>query len=216
MLSDPHHQPLENFDDIEAKLKMKTVDELTQFERDLADKSFVERMIRFLKSKFKFNVNGDLIFKLVIHNIIDPVLFAPFSWKGKKGKSTANDSFEGKHQTFVKFMRQVVKLSDREKTDADIDKMFKTLLRFKNQMIKRELNRGDKPRNKPSPRIRISTSTVTKSSPEEPTDDVANGSTSNLTKLPDGSTFNEVQVTDDRLDNESNAENPTNANQKSE
>lgn len=152
---------IEDFEDLES-MKIKSSDELKEFEQKLADRSFLDRTIRFLRMKFNFTQKGEVIFKLVIRQLTDPELFIPFSWKGKGSR---NLGFAKNHNLFVSFMCRIVRMAHPQSTSADVDKMFENHLRFKKQNFNRELHRGNRPPNFPSARNRIPIASDVKGAP---------------------------------------------------
>lgn len=143
---------LENYEDLETMTKFKTTEELDEFEQKLKEPNFTNRVVGFLKTKFNFTMKSEMLFKLVLRRLTDVELYAPFSWKGK---GNTNTSFALKHKVFVSFMCRVIRLADSTKSATDVDKFFENHLRFKNQHMKRDRERGQKPPNLPSNRTRI-------------------------------------------------------------
>lgn len=149
--------PLEQFEDLEKMPRLKTTEEMEEFELQLQDPSYVDRFIRFLKTRFNFDSaqKGETTFGLIMRQVLDVQLLIPYSWKGKSRKSAQNICFAVKHAGFVSFIARVVRMADRSKTVADVEAMFEKLLRFKKQNIEREKSRGERSQNLPAPRTRL-------------------------------------------------------------
>lgn len=75
---DATQNPMTNFDDFKS-MKLKTAEDLNEFGQKLGDRCFGDRIIRFPKTKFKFNAKGGVIFKLAIRQLTNPILFNSYS-----------------------------------------------------------------------------------------------------------------------------------------
>lgn len=149
--------PEEDYDDLDS-LRIKTSNDLKEFENSLLDSEYVNRFIRYIRSKFPMNgyQNGCNFFNEIMRLLTDTELFLPFSWKGINRIGHNNLSFKGEHPIFVKFILRVVKMSDHTKNDKDVELMFENLLRFKKIHDKREKKRNvNIPARKPGVRIRL-------------------------------------------------------------
>lgn len=76
-----HLEHLETFQDLGSLPKITTTAELEAFEVNLQDQTYSDRFFRFLKSKYNFKSirNGKTLFTMIILQLIDPELFAPYS-----------------------------------------------------------------------------------------------------------------------------------------
>lgn len=91
---DTDEVPEDSFDDLEAFEPdgIKTTEQLLEFEKQLNNKEYADRLIRYLRFKFKFNgANGAVIFSLVLRRLIHPELLVPYSWKSNNDSDTPDD-----------------------------------------------------------------------------------------------------------------------------
>lgn len=125
------------------KIKLRSSDDLEEFEQKLDDPKFHRNLAAYLDKRFSCETKSPKeLFITIIRELTDTELFLPYTWKGSRRAGEVTPSFMGIHEKFVTFVRDhVVGRFDAISGD-EVEKWFeKNVMRMKNENHSRQLER---------------------------------------------------------------------------
>lgn len=126
-----------------SKIKLRTSDDLEQFEQKLDDPKFHRNLAAYLDKQFSCETKSPKeLFITIIRELTDTELFLPYTWKGSRRAGEVTPSFLGIHEKFVAFVRDHVVGRFDAIVGEEVDKWFeKNVMRMKNENHSRQLER---------------------------------------------------------------------------